>query len=89
MLVGNALNKLPYRFATCAEDMLASEFPDTFNIKGCISRDDLTIMGIAYETNLFENPQKRTGCHCLSCKTELLRPRKQCPHNCLYCFWKD
>lgn len=89
LLVGDTLSKLPYQFDTCAEDVLANEYPDTFNIKGCISREDLSIMGIAYETNLFENPQKRTGCHCLSCKTELLRPRKTCPHNCLYCFWKD
>lgn len=88
-LVGNELSKFPYKFATCAEDALAKAFPDTFHIQGCISQNDLDIMGIAADENLYENPQKRTGCHCLSCKTELLRPRQTCPHNCLYCFWKN
>ena len=88
-LVGTELSTLGYHFDTCAEDILASKFHDTFSIKGCISRTDLEIMGIQYDNSLFENPQKRTGCHCLSCKTELLRPKQKCPHNCLYCFWKD
>ena len=88
-LVGTALSTLPYQFETCAEDTLANEFPNTFHIQGCVSKTDLKIMGIPYDNSLFENPQKRTGCHCISCKTELLRPRQTCPHHCLYCFWKD
>lgn len=35
------------------------------------------------------NPQGRGGCLCLSCKTELLTCRAQCPHGCLYCYWKS
>lgn len=88
-LVGNALSEYPYQFDTCAEDILAYKFPATFRIKGCISTEDLQIMGIKYDGTFPENPQGRNGCHCLACKTELLIPRKKCPHNCLYCFWKD
>lgn len=88
-LVGNALSEYPYQFDTCAEDILAYKFPATFRIKGCISTEDLQIMGIKYDGRFPENPQGRNGCHCLACKTELLTPRKKCPHNCLYCFWKD
>ena len=88
-LVGNALSEYPYQFDTCAEDILAYKFPATFRIKGCISTEDLQIMGIKYDGTFPENPQGRNGCHCLACKTELLTPRKKCPHNCLYCFWKD
>lgn len=89
-LVGKTLSTLPYKFATCAEDKLAAMFPNTFEIKGCISSDDLALMGLKPDDSFTENPQHRTGCHCLSCKYELLnKPRKKCPHNCLYCFWKD
>ena len=88
-LVATALTATPYKFDTCAEDTLAIRFPETFRIRGCISQLDLELMGIPYDDTMYENPQKRTGCHCLSCKTELLRPRQKCPHNCLYCFWKD
>lgn len=90
MLVGETLSKTPYTFGTCAEDTLASGFPNTFTVKGCVSKEDLEIMGIPYDPTLFENPQRRNMCHCLSCKFELLnKPRKACPHKCLYCFWKD
>lgn len=87
--VGNLLSSYPYTFCTCAEDKLADKFPNTFEIAGCISKTDLEILGIAYDANLYTNPQNRNMCHCLSCKTELLKPRKKCPHGCLYCFWKD
>lgn len=87
--VGDALSKFPYKFATCAEDKLATKFPNTFEIKGCISKDDLAIFDIDYDPALFENPQRRSGCHCLSCKTEMLTPRLKCSHNCLYCFWRN
>ena len=89
-LVGEKLSTTPYLFSTCAEDKLAAKYPNTFKIQGCISKEDLAFMNIPYDETLFENPQKRSGCHCLSCKTELLNcPRLKCGHNCLYCFWKD
>lgn len=88
-LVGKTLSSLPYKFATCAEDKLADMFPDTFEVKGCVSTDDLMLMNLSTDASFTENPQHRVGCHCLSCKYELLnKPRKKCPHNCLYCFWR-
>lgn len=89
-LVGQKLSTTPYLFSTCAEDKLAAKFPKTFKIQGCCSKEDLALMNIQYDDTLFENPQKRSMCHCLSCKQELLNnPRLKCGHNCLYCFWKD
>lgn len=51
---------------------------------GCISEIDCEILGVVPggETNI------RAGCACLSNKQELLTERKQCKHNCLYCYWK-
>ena len=75
-LVGKALAKTGMRFATCAEDKLAEWFPETFYIQGCVCHEDIYKMGLGYEADMTVNPQKRNGCHCLSCKTELLnRPR--------------
>lgn len=87
--VAKVFSEFPYIFATCAEDTLAKVAPDTFISKGCCSIEDLQIMGLAEKAkDMFENPQKRAGCHCLSCKTELLKPRIECSHKCMYCFWK-
>ena len=88
-MVATTLMQYPYKFATCAEDYLATNYPETFYIGGCISKEDLKIMGLPMDESMYENPQKRTGCHCLSCKTELLTPRVKCEHNCVYCFWKN
>ena len=78
-------------FETCAENRLyqlsKEKYPDMFETTGCISEKDLSIMGIPF-TLMGINPQQRHGCHCLSCKTELLTERKQCPNQCVYCFWK-
>lgn len=87
------LNALPDTFvpvfATCAEDDIVKKFPDDFVVQGCISETDLKLMELACPENVFENIQHRKGCHCLSVKTELLTKRKPCPHNCIYCYWKN
>lgn len=31
---------------------------------------------------------QRKGCLCPSNKYELLKNKKQCPHGCLYCYWR-
>ena len=85
-LVANLLNQYSFQYELCAED----DFLKMLNngqIIGCISAKDLHIMGIPVET-MTTNPQNRKGCHCLSCKTELLTDRKQCPNGCIYCFWR-
>lgn len=86
--VADVLAQFPqYTFETCAENKLA-DITANCRVQGCISNVDLWLMGLS-EVNLSENPQNRVDCHCLSCKTELLTERKQCPHQCVYCFWKQ
>lgn len=87
-LVASVLNSYDFRYELCAENSLATKL-NNCSVQGCVSYQDLEIMGL--DTKLSGtgiNPQNRGGCHCLSCKTELLTERKQCPHNCVYCFWK-
>lgn len=74
------------KFYTCAETKLNN--PKLFNQTGCISKQDLEIMGLNYSSQTI-NPQNRNGCLCLGCKYELLTSRTRCPHKCAYCYWKD
>ena len=73
-------------FETCAEPWLKGA---NITHKGCVSTTDLELMGLAVPQDVFENPQGRKGCLCLSCKIELLDNRHPCKHNCAYCYWKD
>lgn len=90
-LVIENLAMYPQVYELCAENKLwqqsLEKYPFLFKVTGCISKKDLDLMGIPY-TDMDVNPQKRSGCHCLSCKTELLTERKPCPNQCLYCFWR-
>jgi len=86
LAVACLLQNYPFVFETCAEGGLC-DYSDKCVVQGCISNTDLRIMGLP-EVSLSENPQNRKGCHCLSCKTELLTKRKPCPNGCVYCFWK-
>ena len=72
-------------FETCAEPALTG---DAVLRTGCVSAVDLTEMGLPVP-DAGTNPQGRGGCLCLSCKTELLTCKAQCPHGCLYCYWKS
>ena len=78
-------------FETCAEPgLLAMDpFGQVFKKTGCISANDLALMGLPV-TFMGINPQNRRGCCCLSCKTELLPTtgRCQCANRCAYCYWK-
>lgn len=79
------------QFESCAEDELVKTV-NLPNIKccGCVSLNEIKLFGINDDVSkLLENMQNRHGCHCLSCKTELLNERKQCPHKCIYCYWKN
>lgn len=75
--VGTLLSQYPFQFETCAEDMLARQFTSTFIQQGCISYEDLKIMNITTQDIFDTNGQNRTGCHCLTCKTELLQNKKK------------
>lgn len=73
-------------FETCAEPWLADL--GCTRTTGCIGPEDLARMGLPLpQTGV--NPQKRSGCLCMECKTELLSAKRRCPHGCLYCYWKD
>ena len=52
---------------------------------GCVSQRDLGILGLESGNG---TKGQRLACCCLAEKTELLTSRKQCPHGCLYCYWK-
>ena len=62
-------------FETCAEPALTG---DAVLRTGCVSAVDLAEMGLPVP-DAGTNPQGRGGCLCLSCKTELLTCRAQCP----------
>ena len=85
------LSRFNYKFETCAEDILAQNYPDNFEQIGCVSQKDLKILGLQFvpNPNMPENGQNRHGCHCLTCKTELLTNKFRCPHQCIYCYWRD
>lgn len=83
----SALSAYPFTFETCAEDFLSAN-SNKFISKGCVSEHDLSIMNLKVPEDMTENMQNRKGCHCLSCKTELLERKTQCPNRCLYCYWK-
>lgn len=87
-MVADVLNSFPLAYETCAEDRFVRML-DNGVATGCVGQKDLSIMGLPAYESPFENPQNRSGCHCLACKTELLTNRCQCPHGCLYCYWKN
>ena len=99
--VANALRQFSYctyshhgqvtmrnQFETCAEDLLVKRYPHSFKQVGCVSNKDIELMGLEPVLNKEENGQQRTGCHCLTCKTELLTNKYRCPNQCIYCYWK-
>lgn len=83
--IDNLLMDFPnLTFETCAEPKLKAS-----NVQriGCVSKRDFDIFGLPIIGG-GTNPQNRGGCLCLNGKTELLESRKQCPHKCVYCYWK-
>lgn len=90
MVIDN-LAMYPQRYEVCAENRMyqlaVNKYPYLFEVVGCISNKDIELFGLPV-TEMTINPQNRGGCHCLSCKTELLTERRPCPHQCVYCFWK-
>lgn len=65
----------------CGEEM--------FRCTGCVSQKDLMAFGITLDTKDIPTGFQRKGCKCLAIKKELLDNKHPCPHNCLYCYWKD
>ena len=76
-----------FTFETCAEPWLKA--PNVEHV-GCVSTRDLDILQISMPGDKDRiNPQNRTGCLCLMGKREILTHKRQCPHKCLYCYWRD
>lgn len=72
-------------FESCAEPKLNAR---NLIHTGCVGWEDIRRMGLNEDdVKDYINPQNRPGCMCLSCKTELLTHKQQCPHGCLYCYW--
>lgn len=88
-IVADTLSSLNHTYEVCAEDYLALKYPDVFKCIGCISVKDLQIMKLTIPQTTLENGQNRNGCHCLTCKTELLTQKHRCPNNCIYCYWHN
>lgn len=70
-------------FESCAEPGLHQAVA-----VGCISSVDLQLLGLDTDDIDSAGPQ-RPKCMCYSGKTELLTHKQQCPHGCLYCYWKS
>jgi DNA repair photolyase len=63
---------------------------DGFNTcYGCISARDLFALGLDTENALLPTRRQRKECRCIVGKTELLDKKHPCPHECLYCYWRD
>ena len=76
-------------FESCAERKL-----NWFMVEpiGCASTKDLELLGIeSFDRFEYNSPAKkqRSDCQCLAKKQILGVKPGRCPHNCLYCFWKD
>lgn len=66
----------------CAEPQLS-----TTEHCGCISTKDFELLGLDIKESDNVGYQRK-NCLCYSGKTELLSRQHQCPHKCLYCYWK-
>jgi len=58
--------------------------PD-FKCTGCVSEIDCKILNVE---PIDVSKGQRQYCACLANKKELLTSRKQCAHNCIYCYWR-
>ncbi len=94
------LKPLDYYFHASIElrKKIASYFPDAeicgepgLQCVGCVSEKDLKILNInAPPLKGYDRIRslQRPECACLMYKTEMLKTRGQCDHQCIYCYWK-
>jgi hypothetical protein len=94
------LKPLDYQFHAPIElrKKIAAYFPDAeicgepgMECVGCVSEKDLKVLGIdAVPLQGYDRIKavQRPECKCLIYKTEMLKTKGQCPHGCIYCYWK-
>ena len=72
-----------YELEACGEPGIES--------KSCLSAKDIEILGLNDKIKLVSSAGQRRTCGCPANKSELIRQGipTRCPHECLYCFWKD
>ena len=70
------------RIESCAEPNL--KIPTAI---GCISFYDLNLLGLS-DPDYEVSGKQRSHCLCYAGKTELLRCKHPCAHECLYCYWR-
>lgn len=72
------------RIESCAEPGLTNTIKS-----GCISDYDISLLGLEIEEDdICSVGYQRKNCLCYAGKTELLAHKSQCPHGCLYCYWR-
>lgn len=69
-------------YSACAE----CDVPEWHKV-GCISDEDLTVLGIFGKFS--GKLGQRKFCLCPGNKFELLKNKTRCKHKCVYCYWKD
>lgn len=74
-------NDLTVFFEACAENTI------DYHRIGCVSKRDFEILKLNTDEAKGSSNQ-RPLCLCCSAKKEMLTNKKQCPHECLYCYWK-
>lgn len=79
---GGSLDEL--RIEACAEPGLTEA-----KQCGCISSYDIELIGLEADTPADGVGYQRKHCMCYAGKVELLTTKRQCPHKCLYCFWRS
>lgn len=95
------LEPLPYYFHAPIElrKKIAAYFPDAevcgepgFDCVGCVSNKDLEILNIRIgpveRYDRVASALQREECRCASYKTEMLKNKSRCRHQCIYCYWK-
>lgn len=71
------------RIESCAEPGLTEAISC-----GCISAFDLRLLELYNGEPINSTGYQRKNCMCYSGKVELLEHKQQCPHQCLYCYWR-
>lgn len=73
-------------YEACAEDKFN---PELVERTSCVSTKDLSIL--SQNSNEYGTPEQkqRPLCGCLMKKQILGVKPGRCPHNCIYCYWKD